>query len=73
MSTPVNDIERHALAAHRRGATWTTFWREYGAEVRDAEPWLLDAQTKRAQPAGVKGGTNQRPKRTARSRAPAGH
>jgi hypothetical protein len=35
----IRTLERAALAAHRRGTGWATFWQEHAQAIRQAEPW----------------------------------
>jgi hypothetical protein len=35
----LEQLERLALSAHRRGQSWSEFWRDHAAAVRQAEPW----------------------------------
>ena len=35
----VRTLERAALACHRVGSTWDSFWREHGERVKQAEPY----------------------------------
>jgi hypothetical protein len=37
-TTPTRHLERQALAAHRHGDTWATFWPTVAAQVTAAEP-----------------------------------
>jgi hypothetical protein len=38
MSATVKQLERRAVAVHKAGTTWGTFWRQYGPHVIALEP-----------------------------------
>ncbi len=35
----MNSLERLAIDAHHRGETWDEWWAQYGAQVKQAEPY----------------------------------
>ena len=39
MTTTTRDLERAAVAAHRRGIGWLAFWEQHGPAVCRAEPY----------------------------------
>ena len=39
MTATVKQLERAAIAAHKAGSGWEEFWRVYGPQVCDAEPF----------------------------------
>lgn len=38
-TTAIQDLERAALAAHRLGVDWATFWADHAEQARQAEPY----------------------------------